>query len=54
MGIESKLRRLPVLILLALSFVGIAFSADAAAAGADSLKLIVYGATGRVGSRVVE
>lgn len=54
MGIESKLRRLTVLILLALSLVGTAFTADAAAAGADSLKLIVYGATGRVGSRVVE
>lgn len=42
------------MFFVAIFFAGSVFAADSTSSGADSLKLIVYGATGRVGSRVVE
>jgi putative NADH-flavin reductase len=42
----------PAVMLLAM-FVGVAFVSDGHSATSDGLKILVYGATGRVGSRVV-
>ncbi len=54
MHFNSKLTQLPPAILLVLSLAVVAFARPAEAAGADQLNLIVFGATGRVGSRVVD
>lgn len=54
MGTGSKLMRLLFVVFMAVFFAGTTLASDSASSGADSLKLIVYGATGRVGSRVVE
>ena len=54
MGLKSKLLQLSLTMLVTISPVLATFASPAAAAGADRLNLIVYGATGRVGSRVVD
>ncbi len=54
MGLNSKLVRLPLLALIVLSLGATVFVSRAAAAGSEQLNLFVYGASGRVGSRVVE
>lgn len=54
MQIESRSRRLPALIIAAVVVLGFFVSEHGSAAGANGLKIIVYGASGRVGSRVVE
>lgn len=54
MKIELKLIRILFLGLSAVLFAGLTPAQPAVAGEADALKIIVYGATGRVGSRVVE
>jgi len=54
MGIELKVSRLQVVVLIAVFLAGASFASDDIKTGPASLKLIVYGATGRVGSRVVD
>lgn len=49
---QSALRLLQTAVLLSV-FVLVGFVSDAYAASSDGLKIMVYGATGRVGSRVV-
>ncbi len=50
MGIKTRIMQLPLLAILL--FAGVAYLPSAS--GAEQLNLIVYGASGRVGSRVVE
>ena len=53
MGIESKVLRLQVVTLIAVFLASATFASEQVTSESASLKLIVYGATGRVGSRVV-
>jgi len=54
MGIELKVFRIQVVLLIAVFLVGTSFASGKMTTEPASLKLIVYGATGRVGSRVVD
>ena len=54
MGTGMKLLHRLLAIVITVFFAASVFATDSNSSGADSLKLIVYGATGRVGSRVVE
>ncbi len=54
MGIKSKALRLQVAALIVAFLAGASFAGDEMKTESDSLKLIVYGASGRVGSRVVD
>lgn len=54
MGIKLKVFHLRVVILIAVFLVGTSFASGKMTTEPASLKLIVYGATGRVGSRVVD
>jgi putative NADH-flavin reductase len=54
MGIESKVLRLQVVVLIAVFLASATFASEQVTTVPTSLKLIVYGASGRVGSRVVD
>ena len=54
MGTGMKLMQRLLALVIAVFIAAPVFATGSNSSGADSLKLIVYGATGRVGSRVVE
>lgn len=54
MGTGMKLVHRLLAVVIAVFIAAPVFAADSNSSAADSLQLIVYGATGRVGSRVVE